>query len=71
MENEKEVKSAFVLFMRFLPLMIFLAIIGSLLYVVLTGIGPDWLRTIIALGLVGTVLVIAAVGWQEHWKDME
>jgi len=55
----------------FLPLIIFLAVTGSLLYVVLTGIGPDWLRAIIALGLVGTVLVIAAVGWREHWKDIE
>jgi len=71
MEEEDVVNSPVELLLRFLPLIIFLAVTGSLLYVVLTGIGPDWLRTIIALGLVGTVLVIAVVGWREHCKDME
>ena len=52
MENDEEVKSALVLFLRFLPLIIFLAVVGCLLYAVLTGIGPEWLRVIITMGLV-------------------
>ena len=67
---EKEEVSGMTALVRFLPLMVFLAVASGLLYVFLAGIGPDWLRVIIMFVLVSAVLVIAAMGWREHWKDM-
>ena len=54
-----------------LPLVIFLTVIGTLLYVLLNGIGPEWLRVIIMFVLVGAVLVIAGIGLRAHLRDLE
>ena len=53
----------------FLPLVIFLAVVGVLSYVILAGIGPVWLRAVIMFVLVGTVLVIAGLGLRDHLRD--
>lgn len=58
-------------FRGFLLLGVFLGTASTLLYILIVGIGPDWVRVLIALGLVCAVLVIAVLGWRQLAHDSD
>lgn len=59
------------IFLEILPLAVFLAVLGVLLYILLNGIGPEWLRVVIVFVLVGVVLCIVGIGLRGHLRDIK